>query len=552
MPVFNQHLRLADVVAQLRAQGLPVWLIDDGSSAATRSAIDALAREPGIDCIHLPRNRGKGAAVMTGLRKAAQEGCTHALQVDADGQHDLADVPALLACARNEPDALVSGAPVYDDSVPRVRFYGRYLTHALIWFDTLSRDLRDSMCGFRVYPLAPTLALMDRVRIGQRMDFDTDIMTRLYWAGTASRFVPTHVRYPEGGVSHFRMVRDNARMVWLHVRLLLGMAAHVPALLRRRRERRVESHWARIAERGSIGGLRFIDWVDRRLGRRVCRLILTPVVIYFMLVQVPARRAARSFFRAVGIRAGAANRFRQIMNFALSIVDKVKLWRDPTSVAVDCSACGAMVAGLQRGQGALLIAAHIGNMEAARAFAQQLPGVRITALVHTANSRMVNAMLRRSNPRYPLRLIEVDALGPDTAVLLKARVAAGELVVIAGDRVPVGAGGRTVTVPFLGRPARLPVGPYVLAHALSCPVYLLFCMRQADGYRATAEAFAERIRLPRTQRLQAAAGWASKYAERLGEYARANPLQWYNFYDIWAPDPAQAVERGVNHAVSAT
>lgn len=235
VPVYNHHARLEAVVEALRGHGLPVLLVDDGSGAATRAVLDRLAARDGVACLHLPVNRGKGAAVLAGVARAGAGGHTHALQVDADGQHDLGDVPKLLALAAERPGYLVSGRPQYDDSVPAVRFYCRYLTHAMVWLETLSLSLRDSMCGFRVYPVAPTLALARRVRIGRRMDFDTDVMVRLYWAGTPSVFMPTRVRYPEDGISHFRMVRDNLRMIWLHVRLFAGMLPRLPWLLTRRR-----------------------------------------------------------------------------------------------------------------------------------------------------------------------------------------------------------------------------------------------------------------------------------------------------------------------------
>ena len=146
----------------------------------------------------------------------------------------VADVPAMLALAEQHPQQLISGMPLYDDSVPGVRFYGRYLTHALIWLDTLSLRLRDSMCGFRVYPLAPSLALAKRVRIGSHMDFDTDIMVRLWWRGTPVLSRPTRVTYPQDGVSHFNMLRDNLRISWMHTRLFCGMLLRLPRLLRRR------------------------------------------------------------------------------------------------------------------------------------------------------------------------------------------------------------------------------------------------------------------------------------------------------------------------------
>lgn len=238
IPVYNHHACLARVVAALRAHGLPVILVDDGSDAPTREVVDAQAALAQVECVRLAANQGKGVAAMAGIARAGARDFTHALQVDADGQHDLDDVPRLLALAKAHPDHLVSGCPRYDEGVPAVRFYGRYLTHALIWLDTLSLSLRDTMCGFRVYPVAPSLALAQRVRIGRRMDFDTDIMTRLYWAGTESLFVPTRVRYPEDGISHFHMVADNARMTWLHLRLFAGMWPRLPGLVRRSWARR--------------------------------------------------------------------------------------------------------------------------------------------------------------------------------------------------------------------------------------------------------------------------------------------------------------------------
>ncbi len=235
IPVYNHPDRLPAVVAALRQRTLPVILVDDGSNAATREVLDGLVSGDAVECLHFSRNQGKGAAVLAGIEHAASRGFSHALQVDADGQHDLDDAPKLLALATEHPECLISGCPEYDDSVPAVRFYGRYLTHALVWLETLSFQLKDSMCGFRVYPVAPSMQLSRRVRIGKRMDFDTDIMVRLYWAGTDSLFVPTRVRYPEGGSSHFRMLRDNARMAWLHMRLVTGMALRLVSQLQLRR-----------------------------------------------------------------------------------------------------------------------------------------------------------------------------------------------------------------------------------------------------------------------------------------------------------------------------
>ncbi|MDN5864528.1 MAG: glycosyltransferase family 2 protein [Gammaproteobacteria bacterium] len=225
IPVYNHHRALPDLCAKLLAQNLPILLVDDGSAQTTRDAIDALieVHPDRIGLLRLESNQGKGAAVLAGLAMAHDGGYSHALQLDADGQHDPVEAGRLLDAACAQPEALVSGTPAYDHSVPAVRYYGRWITHLLVWLETLSRDLTDSMCGFRVYPLAPALALMRQRKIGARMDFDTDIMVRLYLAGTPVRFCDVSVRYPQGGESRFRMLRDNLRMGWLHLRLLCGL-----------------------------------------------------------------------------------------------------------------------------------------------------------------------------------------------------------------------------------------------------------------------------------------------------------------------------------------
>ena len=539
IPVYNHHSALPRIVAALRAAGLPVLLVDDGSDAETKAVLTSLTAAD-VECLTLAQNGGKGAAVLAGFRRAGERGFSHALQIDADGQHDTADIPALLALAERHPLHLISGMPRYDESVPAVRFYGRYLTHALIWLDTLSFSLKDSMCGFRVYPLAPVLALMARVSIGARMDFDTEIMTRFYWAGTESLFLSTKVRYPEDGISHFRMLRDNLRMAWLHLRLFLGMLPRAPGLLYRNLMRRQGRHWAHIGERGSLMGLRFIGMLDRLFPRFVGHAVLYPVTAYFFLTHPRARRASRRFLAAAGQPATALQSFRHFFSFSISILDKVAAWYAPHRIRYVMPARELLARRVAEGRGVLLLSAHLGNLELSRAMATLIPGMRVNALVYTQNAQKLNAMLEETSEAYALRLIYVQEIGPDTAMLLREKTAAGEVVVIVGDRTPVGDQSTVVKADFLGRPAPFAIGPYVLAHVLECPVLLFFCLREGDRYTLYLEDFAERIALPRQDRGAAAAAWAGRYAARLADYARRFPLQWYNFYDFWAEDETPA------------
>ncbi|PKU24594.1 glycosyltransferase family 2 protein [Telmatospirillum siberiense] len=235
VPSHNHWTALAGVIGGLRSAGLPVFIVDDGSAEPARSAIARLhAPEDGVRVHRLAVNRGKGVAVVEAFRLAWEAGFTHALQIDADGQHDLDAVPGLLALAGRHPQALVTGLPRYDASIPPGRRIGRWVTHVWVWVETLSLRISDSMCGFRVYPLAAVHALLGRHKVGRRMDFDTEIMVRLFWEGTPVLGLPVRVTYPPGNISNFDLLRDNWRISVMHSRLVLTMLIRLPSILAHR------------------------------------------------------------------------------------------------------------------------------------------------------------------------------------------------------------------------------------------------------------------------------------------------------------------------------
>ena len=229
VPSYRHVARLRNVTDALVALGLPVFLVDDGNAPEAAAVIAALADpQRRVTVIRRDANGGKGAAIKTGFAAAHAAGFTHALQVDADGQHDLADAPAFLEKARAAPGAVICGAPRYDESVPKARKFGRYITHVCVWIETLSLDITDSMCGFRLYPLASTMRVVTRETIGDRMDFDTEIAVHLHWAGAPFVTQETGVVYPEGNVSNFDMLADNVRISWMHIRMLVQMPVRAP------------------------------------------------------------------------------------------------------------------------------------------------------------------------------------------------------------------------------------------------------------------------------------------------------------------------------------
>jgi glycosyltransferase involved in cell wall biosynthesis len=227
VPTFDNPATIRRVVERIRAFLPDVVVVDDGSAAPGREAVAALGREGLAHAHHREHNGGKGAAVKTGFEVAQALGFTHAVQIDADGQHSIEDLPRFLEAARSRPDALVLGAPVFDDSVPSSRLKARQITCFWTNLETGGKVIEDPMCGFRVYPLAAALAAGAK---GDRMDFDPEIAVRLVWMGLPVVNLPTKVRYvsrEEGGVSHFQMFWDNVRISWMHTRMVLRAVARL-------------------------------------------------------------------------------------------------------------------------------------------------------------------------------------------------------------------------------------------------------------------------------------------------------------------------------------
>jgi len=236
IPVYNHQQAITQVVAQLKPLGLPVFLINDGSSEQCSAVLKKIAKQQSawLTLYEREHNGGKGAAVMTGLRLAIQQGFTHALQIDADGQHQLNDISRFLTASEQHPDKLILGQPGFDETAPKTRYYGRQFTNLWIWINTLSFAIADGMCGFRCYPLAEVDKLLQAVQLGQRMDFDIEVVVRLYWQGVDVMNIETQVQYPLDGISHFKMLQDNLLIARKHAQLFFGMLWRLPRLLMRK------------------------------------------------------------------------------------------------------------------------------------------------------------------------------------------------------------------------------------------------------------------------------------------------------------------------------
>jgi len=294
-------------------------------------------------------------------------------------------------------------------------------------------------------------------------------------------------------------------------------------------------HWAAINEASFVAGMRLLFWVCRVFGRWPFRVVLYPVLMWYVLTQPRARRASGGYLARAGAAHGVMGVLRHFGAFAEAILDKMLLWGGLFDFArVRLHGAAPLLEMVQQGRGALLVCSHLGNLDLCRALSLRTPGLKVTVLVHTRHAQAFNDMLAKLDPRSQLNLMQVTDMSPAMAMQLSERIGRGEFVVIAGDRVPVSDNPRVALAPFLGQEAAFPVGPWVMASVLGCPAYAMFATRSEDGgHELHFELLRDRVSLPRRGRDEALAELAGDYAARLERHVRRAPLEWFNFYDFW-------------------
>lgn len=238
VPSYNPGALLFDTLRAARANWSPVWVVSDGSTDGTPARLHELAAaDPGLRVLELPHNQGKGAALLHALQAARAAGFSHALTMDADGQHPAQMIAPFMQASAQHPDAMILGRPVFDADAPRLRVRGRRVSNAWANLETLGAGIGDSLYGFRVYPIAELVAVMQAQRWMRRFDFDPEAVVRLAWRGVVPINIDAPVKYlaaAEGGVSHFRYGRDNLLLTWMHFRLMIEFVLRLPNLLWRR------------------------------------------------------------------------------------------------------------------------------------------------------------------------------------------------------------------------------------------------------------------------------------------------------------------------------
>ncbi len=306
--------------------------------------------------------------------------------------------------------------------------------------------------------------------------------------------------------------------------------------------------WSDMKERGVWGGILFVAFVYRTLGRTACMAVMAPIVAYFYVTGPSQRRASFDYQKRMW-KAGKLKRkpgywsgLRQFMNFSVSMLDRLAAWTgDIKPSDVNGVHDGLFDEAKWNGKGAVVLTSHLGSPDVIRAVATTTGRFRVNVLMHTAHAENFNRMIERFSPDAPVRMVQVSQIDVSVAMTLSEAISRGEWVVMAADRVGVKDGeSSAVAVDFLGGKALFPTGPYILAAALGCPAYSMFCTRRGKTFDVAFETIAEKIELPRGRRAEALTGYARIFASRVEAALAETPFQWFNFYDYWAPASAES------------
>jgi predicted LPLAT superfamily acyltransferase len=521
---------IADVVRRACTQGLPVFVVDDGCVDGSGDA----ARAAGATVITHPVNRGKGAALLTGMRAAAKLGYTHVICLDADGQHDPADIPAFAAAIAAEPVAIFAG--VRDlSTAPEISRFGRKFSNFWIRVETGWR-VADSQCGFRAYPIAPVL---DLGLGGGRYEMEVEVLTRSLWAGVPVRDLPCNVYYPpkEERVSSFRPFKDNARITWINILLIAERILWPPRWILRMR---AAAAWDGRS-RGTGAGWRLVLWLKRLLGQRFAYAIGTGLAAWYVAFAPQARAGLEPYrTRTLPNRSSFVASFLIFRSFAHAVLDRLTFAESgPAAFRYVREGQEHLLGAFTEPQGAILLSAHLGNIEVSAGPGGNAERVKkLHVLRFEAPGDHGRAILASMPEQWRPRIIAVNASEGFSALTVVRALREGAVVAMMGDRL---IDERGVTVNFLGSPARFPAGPWMLAALARVPVIIVGAFQEGAGtYRVLAlppiRCSFDRKRT-REEQLQE---WAQTYADRLGDLARRYPTQYYNFYDVWAPPPAEA------------
>ena len=557
VPFYNHPQNIKALIAALKTYELPVIVVDDGSDEASKQILAELERTEGILLLTRAQNGGKGIAMKDGFKFALNRGFSHVLQIDADFQHDAALIGEFLRQSQAHPQSIVCANPIYGEDAPRSRVYGRKITNFWVAINTLSLGVKDAMCGFRIYPLEQLKKAAAKSKTN-RMEFDIEILVNAVRQGIDVRWIDTYVRYERGGVSHFKMLRDNALISLMHAKCFFSLPKFALGKIWRAcglnlgkknaanaqisvepQENAEQNLWWKRQERGGVFFLRLSLFLAQILPEFALKLIVKIVVWFYYIFSKNERENIAAFRRNLSEFAGAqtlkkTSVFSHFEAFGGAICDKFRVWKgkikDDELEIIDLERIKRELIGAQKGQ--ILLTAHLGNVEICKALGARVDGFRMVILTYDENSRKFNEVLREiSQNDGSVRMMAVNKLDVAAMLELKNIVESGEHIGIMGDRTPLG-GGKAARVKFLGKEASFNYGPYLIAGILGVKISSLWCQKIDCKFRIELLPLASAVKLGR-DKAAAAREYLQIYVRELENRCKQTPTQWFNFFDFW-------------------
>ena len=562
VPFYNHPQNIKALIAALKTYELPVVVVDDGSDEASKQILAELERTEGILLLTRAQNGGKGIAMKDGFKFALECGFSHVLQIDADFQHDAALIGEFLRESEAHPQSIVCANPIYGDDAPKSRVHGRKITNFWVAINTLSLGIKDAMCGFRVYPLEQLKKAAAKSKTN-RMEFDIEILVNAARQGVDMRWIDTYVRYEKGGVSHFKMVRDNALISLMHAKCFFSLpkfmldkiwrtcglnlsksanfknGANDAQNLKKPQENSEQNLWWKKQERGGAFFLRPSLFLVQILPEFALKLIVKIVVWFYYIFSKNERENIAEFRRNLSKFAGSqtlkgTSVFSHFEAFGGAICDKFRVWKgkikDSELEIIDLGRIKSELIGAKKGQ--ILLTAHLGNVEICKALGARVDGFRMVILAYDKNSREFNEVLKRiSQNDGSVRMMLVNELDVAAMLELKNIVESGEHIGIMGDRTPLG-GDKAARVKFLGKEASFNYGPYLIAGILGVKISSLWCQKIDGKFRIELVPLASAVKLGR-DKAAAAREYLQIYVRELENRCKQTPTQWFNFFDFW-------------------
>ena len=557
VPFYNHPQNIKALIAALKAYELPVIVVDDGSDEASKLILAELERTEGILLLTRAQNGGKGIAMKDGFKFALERGFSHVLQIDADFQHDAALIGEFLRQSQAHPQSIVCANPIYGDDAPKSRVYGRKITNFWVAINTLSLGVKDAMCGFRVYPLEQLKKAAAKSKTN-RMEFDIEILVNAVRQGISVRWIDTYVRSETGGVSHFKMLRDNALISLMHAKCFFSLPKFALGKIWRAcgvnsgekngastqisvepQENAEQNVWWKKQERGGAFFLRLSLFLAQILPEFALKLIVKIVVWFYYIFSKNERENIAAFRRNLSEFTGSqtlkgTSVFSHFEAFGGAICDKFRVWKgkikDDELEIIDLERIKSELIGAQKGQ--ILLTAHLGNVEICKALGARVDGFRMVILAYDENSREFNEVLKQiSQNDGSVRMMLVNELDVAAMLELKNIVESGEHIGIMGDRTPLG-GDKAARVKFLGKDASFNYGPYLIAGILGVKISSLWCQKIDGKFRIELVPLASAVKLGR-DKAAAAREYLQIYVRELENRCKQTPTQWFNFFDFW-------------------